>query len=115
MNNRPSNGMMIVGTIVFCVTVAAWLLAEYLGIDTAVLLPFAVPVVGALFIAGPIGAARDAAQQAAQQTNGVLGDRIKAAVAAALADRDAARTRQAVGDVAEDLPEPRRAQTEGDQ
>lgn len=101
-DNRPTLAMMIIGAVIFvCVTVA-WLVAEFNHIGTGALLAFAVPVVAALFVGQQLGATRDAAQQAASQTNGALDSRIKAGVAAALADRDAARTRQAKGDISAD-------------
>lgn len=93
--------MLAAGTIITLATIAAWLYAATHGIDTAPLFAFAIPVVGALVIANGLGKTADAAQQAATQTNGLLGPRIKAEVTAALAERDAARTRQAVGDVSE--------------
>lgn len=99
MSNR--GGQLAAGVVIFVVVVAAWVYAKAHGIETGELISFAVPVVGALFLAGPIGAAASSAQQAAHQTNGVLGDRIEAAVSSALAKRDAARTRQAQGDVSE--------------
>lgn len=92
------------GTIITLGTIAAWLWGKLRGIDTGELMAFVVPIVGALFLVTAVGRAGEAAQQAAQQTNGMLEGRIKAAVASALADRDAARTRQAVGDVSEDGP-----------
>ena len=98
-DNRPTLAMMIIGAVIFVCVTAAWLTAEFNHIGTGALLAFAVPVVGALFIGQQLGATRDAAQQAASQTNGALDARIKAGVAAALADRDAARTRQAKGDI----------------
>jgi len=89
----------ILGTVIFVCVLAAWLVAKDRGIDTGELLSFAVPVVSALFLVGPITKAAESATQAASQTNGQLEPRIQAAVAKALAARDAARTRQAVGDV----------------
>ena len=99
MTEKPTTAMMIIGTIVFVATLGAWLFAEFNHIGTVALLAFAAPVVVALFVGQQLGATRDAAQQAAAQTNGALDSRIKAGVAAALADRDAARTRQANGDI----------------
>ena len=102
-NRQPNNlGPMIVGVIVFVATLTCWLVAEMNGISTGPILGFAVPVVGALFIGNNISAARSAAEQAANQTNGSLEARVKAGTAAALADRDAARTRQTRGDISAD-------------
>ena len=113
-SSRPSTAALTVGTILFVVLVGAWLFAELNGIGTGPLLALAGPIIAGLFLAGPIGEARSAAQAAAAQTNGVMDSRFKAAataalseqheatkaaVAAALADRDAARTRQALGDI----------------
>ena len=111
---RPTPGMMIIGTVIFVATLAAWLYAETHDVDTSALLAFAVPVVGALFLSSGISAARSAAEQSANQTNGSMDAKIRAAmgsalsehdgaleaaVSAALAKRDAARTRQALGDI----------------
>ena len=90
---------MVFGTIIFVATLAAWLYGEQMGVETTTLWTVSTPVVMALFIGTAVGEAADAARQAAAQTNGAMDPRIKAAVAAALADRDAARTRQAVGDL----------------
>lgn len=98
-DNRPTIAMLIIGMVIFVSTLAAWVFAEVNGISTGALLAFAVPVVGALFVGHQIGKAADAAQQAANQTNGVMESRIESAVASALARRDAARTRQAQGDI----------------
>ena len=100
-NNRtPNLPMMIIGVLVFALATAAWLYGERSGIDTTIIWTVATPVVGALFLVGPITSAAQPAQQAAAQTNGILEARMKSAMAAALADRDAARTRQARGDIA---------------
>ena len=98
-DNRPTLAMMVIGAVIFVAVIVAWLVAEFNHIGTGALLAFAVPVVAALFVGQQLAGARDAAQQAASQTNCVLDSRIKAGVAAALADRDAARTRQAKGDI----------------
>jgi len=92
MNNRNQYlPGYIIGTIIFTVTVAGWLYAESHGISTSSLLGFAIPVVGALFLAnGVSNLARDA-RSAATQTNGSLETRVEASVARALASRDAAR------------------------
>lgn len=94
-DNRPTIAMLIIGTIVFVAVLACWLLAEFNHIGTGALLAFAVPVVSALFLANNLTRTASAAQQAASQTNGMLDARVKAAVTAALSDRDAARTWQA--------------------
>ncbi|MGW5239503.1 hypothetical protein ACWEOW_11270 [Monashia sp. NPDC004114] len=91
--------MLGAGTLITLAVIAAWLWGKTNGIETTELMAFAVPVVGALFLVTPLTKAADSAAQAAQQTNGAMDARIKSAVSAALADRDAARTRQAVGDV----------------
>lgn len=93
----------VLGTVIFVAVLGTWLVGKRWGIDTTELMPFAVPVVSALFLVGPISKAAESASQAASQTNGQLEPRIQAAVARALAARDAARTRQAVGDVADAL------------
>lgn len=90
---------LVVGGLVFTVTAGVWLGAEAIGVSTGPLLALAGPVIAALFLAGPVGSAARDAQTAANQTNGGLDQRVKAAVSAALADRDAARTRQALGDI----------------
>jgi hypothetical protein len=96
--------MLLAGTVITIATIGAWLYGATHGIDTAPLFAFVIPVVGALFVAQNLGKTSEAAQQAANQTNGQLGPRIKAAVAEALADRDAARTRQARGDISAGPP-----------
>lgn len=98
--------MLGAGTLIAVATIGAWLYAATHGIDTAPLFAFVIPIVGALFVANGLGKTSEAAQQAATQTNGLLGPRIKAAVSEALADRDAARTRQAMGDVSEGVTGP---------
>ena len=95
--------MLLAGTVISLATIAAWLYGATHSIDTAPLFAFVIPVVGSLFIANGLGKTSEAAQQAATQTNGLLGPRIKAAVSEALADRDAARTRQVQGDISQDL------------
>ena len=97
----PTTITMLFGVVIFVATLAAWLYGESVAhVDTTIVWTVSGPIILALFVGHQLGATADAAQQAANQTNGVLGDRIKAAVAAALADRDAARTRQAQGDIA---------------
>lgn len=90
---------MAFGTIIFVATLAAWLYASERGIDTTVLWTVTTPVVGALFIGGALNKTAEHAEQAAVQTNGSMDHKIKSAVSAALADRDAARTRQSMGDI----------------
>lgn len=92
---------LVIGALVTLAAIGAWVFAKLNNLDTGELMAFVVPIVGALFLVGQVAKGAEAAQQAAQQTNGMLDARVKAAVAAALADRDAARTRQAVGDIAE--------------
>ena len=92
---------LVLGTIITLAGIGAWLWGKLNGIDTTELMSFLVPIVGALFLVTAVSKAGEAAQQAAQQTNGGLEARIKSSVSAALADRDAARTRQAQGDVSD--------------
>jgi hypothetical protein len=96
----------VLGAVLFCAVIAAWTFCKLRQIDTTELLAFAVPVIGALFLVGPINQAAQASQQAAAQTNGVLDARIQSAVSSALAKRDAARTRQAQGDISEAVESP---------
>jgi hypothetical protein len=98
--------MLVAGTVISLATIAAWLYGATHGIDTAPLFAFVIPVVGSLFIANGLGKTAEHAQAAATQTNGMMGPRIKAAVSEALAERDAARTRQAQGDISDDVPPP---------
>lgn len=99
MGTRLSVGHLVAGTVIYITTIAAWILAASRGIDTGPLFYMAGPVVAGLFLLQPLTKAADNAQLAAQQTNGVMDSRIENAVTNALANRDAARTRQAVGDV----------------
>lgn len=96
--------MLCAGCVISLAVIAAWLWGKLHGIETTELMAFAVPVVGALFLVSPISRAGEAAQQAVAQTNGALDARVEQAVAQALAHRDAARTRQAVGDISEAVP-----------
>lgn len=99
---KPTTVTMTFGVVVFLGTLAAWLYGESVAhVDTTIVWTIAGPIILALFVGQQLGTATEAAQQAANQTNGVLDARIKAGVAAALADRDAARTRQAQGDVSQ--------------
>lgn len=100
----PTAVTMGFGVVVFVATLAAWLYGEQAHVDTTIVWTVAGPIVLALFVGHQLGNTADAAKQAASQTNGVLDARVKAAVAAALADRDAARTRQAQGDIGTALP-----------
>lgn len=95
MNDKPTTTMLVIGTVIFVTVTVAWLVAEFNHIGTGALLAFAVPIVGALFIGHQLGSTADAAKQAANQTNGILNERLEAAVTSALAKRDAARTWQA--------------------
>lgn len=100
--NRPTTVTMTFGVVVFIATLGAWLYGESVAhVDTTIVWTISGPIILALFVGQQLGAAADAAQQAANQTNGVLDGRVKAAVASALADRDAARTRQSQGDVSQ--------------
>ena len=103
MNNTMPLRSLVAGVLTFALVLGSWLYGEILGIDTSVLWPVAVPVILGLLVGEVIGNASRNSAQAAQQTNGVMDDRIKASVASALADRDAARTRQSRGDI-EDKP-----------
>jgi hypothetical protein len=98
-DNTRSAVTMGFGVVVFVATLAAWLYGEAHHVDTTIVWTVAGPIILALFVGHQLGTTSDAAKQAASQTNGVLDARVKAAVAAALADRDAARTRQAQGDI----------------
>lgn len=92
---------IVSGTVITVATIAAWLYGALHNLDTGPLFALVVPIVGALFLVGQISSARDAAQQAASQTNGTLEARVVSAVSSALAARDAARTRQANGDISQ--------------
>jgi hypothetical protein len=102
--STPTALTMGFGVAVFVATLAAWLYGETVHIDTTIVWTVAGPIVLALFVGQQLGNTADAAKQAASQTNGALDARVKAAVAAALADRDAARTRQAQGDIGTSVP-----------
>lgn len=97
MNNpRPTTVTMAFGVVVFVATLIAWLYGESVAhVDTTIVWAIAGPIILALFVGQQIGEAKSAAQLAANQTNGMLDARIKAGAAAALAERDAARTHQA--------------------
>ncbi|PKQ22216.1 MAG: hypothetical protein CVT65_14565 [Actinobacteria bacterium HGW-Actinobacteria-5] len=95
----PTAVTMGFGVVVFVATLVAWLYGESVHVPTTILWTVATPIVLALFVGHQLGTTADAARQAATQTNGTLEARVKAAVATALADRDAARTRQAQGDI----------------
>jgi hypothetical protein len=90
---------MTFGTIIFCATLAAWLYGEAHNIDTTVVWTVTTPVIGFLFVGASLSKTAEHAEQAAVQTNGSMDSKIKAAVSSALADRDAARTRQQQGDI----------------
>jgi len=83
---------VICGTIITVASLATWYLAAREHIDTSAILAFVVPIVGALFITGQVAEARNAAQQAASQTNGALDARIVAGAMHAASIRDAAKT-----------------------
>ena len=88
------------GTVIFIATLIAWLYAATHDIDATVLWSVVTPVIGFLFIGGALDKTASHAEAAAIQTNGSMGPKIKAEVAAALAERDAARTWQASQPVA---------------
>lgn len=108
MNTKsvPTAVTMGFGVVVFVATLVAWLYGESVHVPTTILWTVAGPIIIALFVGHQLGTTADAARQAASQTNGVLDARVKAAVSAALADRDAARTRQAQGDIGTAAPAP---------
>lgn len=100
--NKPSTPTAVTmgfGVVIFIATLAAWLYGETAHIDTTIVWTVSGPIILALFVGHQLGTTSDAAKQAASQTNGTMEARVKSAVAAALADRDAARTRQAAGDI----------------
>ena len=97
---KPDWHTMIFGVLIFCATLAAWLFGELHGVETTILWSVATPVILALFVGQGLADTAANARAAATQTNGNMDGRIKAAVSSALADRDAARTRQAKGDIA---------------
>lgn len=103
MNNNKGQTIaaMTFGTVIFLATLAAWLYGSERGIDTGVLWSVVTPVIGFLFVGGALNKTAEHAEQAAVQTNGSMDHKIKSAVSAALAERDSARTRQAVGDISE--------------
>lgn len=86
---------MLFGTIIFVSTLVAWIYASLNDIDSTVLWSVVTPVIGFLFVGGALNKTADHAEQAAIQTNGSMEAKIKAQVASALAERDAARTWQA--------------------
>lgn len=91
---KPNTSTMIFGVIIFLAALGAWLWGETHNVNTDILWIVTTPVIGALFIGHQLGATAEHAQQAANQTNGLLEGRVKSAMSSALADRDAARTRQ---------------------
>lgn len=95
--------MIAAGTIIVLATLAAWLYAAKNGIESSPLWAFSIPIAGALLIGHQLSRVGENAKQAAVQTNGNMEARMKAAAAQALAERDAARTRQAQGDISEDV------------
>lgn len=116
MSAQPATGrtnvivvvQLVIGCLITMAAIGAWIFAKLNGVETGELMAFVVPVVGALFLVTSVSRAGDAAQQAASQTNGMLDARVKSAVAAALADRDAARTRQSQGDISDSATTPHR-------
>lgn len=88
---KPSTVTMAYGTVIFVITVTAWLYSALNNIDSGVLWNVAVPVIIALFVGDKLRETADAAKRAATQTNGNLDARVENAVTAALSRRDAAR------------------------
>lgn len=109
MTDRPPLGASLVGLAYLVVLVGAWLLAESMHIPTEPLWLITPLVLGVVLIGQPLSTIASNAKAAATQTNGSMDARIQAGVARALADRDAARTRQAVGDSGLSAPLPSRA------
>lgn len=100
MNTHPMpTRSLVAGTVIFLATLAAWLYGAQAGVDTTMLWAVSTPLVLGLFLGETVTAAATSARQAAIQTNGSLEGRVKAATAQALAERDAARTRQVLGDI----------------
>lgn len=99
MQKTVNLSTMVIGVILFLASLAAWIYCAERGINTDILWAVVVPILTALFIGHQLGTTAENAQKAADQTNGSLEPRVKAAVASALADRDKARTRQIQGDV----------------
>ena len=99
----------IIGVVVFLAVLAAWLYGEERGVDTEILWITATPVIMALAVGQGLANTANAAKQAADQTNGTLEARIQASLTSALAARDAARTRQAAGDIATPTHKPERS------
>ncbi|MFT3876187.1 MAG: hypothetical protein QM708_07185 [Propioniciclava sp.] len=95
---------LVAGIIMTGLFLGAWLAAEQSGVDSSPIWVIAGPVILGLLVGEVVASASRNSAQAASQTNGVLDARIKAAVSAALADRDAARTRQAQGDISTAQP-----------
>lgn len=92
---------MLVGLGVLVVVVVAWLYGATHGVDVTPLWAIAPALLVALFLGAGVAQAGQFAQQAAQQTNGALDARIAKVMSDQLANRDAARTRQAVGDISQ--------------
>ena len=107
----PRLYVMIVGLLIFTVTCVSWLFAAIHKVDPGPLFYIAGPVIASIFLAPAIGDSAKNSAIAANNTNGQMDGRIKSAVASALSERDATRTRQAVGDISIDnaaiLPIPR--------
>lgn len=87
---KTSTATLVVGTIVFVVTVAAVVVLQVTAHPTDQLLTLAGPVVAALLITGRIDHHADTEQtkldRITAQTNGVLDQRIKSGTTAALKD-----------------------------
>ena len=89
-----SNSSMVIGTILFVFSLAAWVYCAERDINTDILWAVVVPILTALFIGHQLGSIGENAQKAAEQTNGSLIPRMEAAVQSAMAKRDAARMYQ---------------------
>ena len=90
---------MLFGTIIFVVSLGAWLYASERGIPTEIIWVVAIPVITALFVGESLAATSRNTLKAVEQTNGALEARVESAVARTLGNRDAARTRQSMGDI----------------
>lgn len=95
---------MVFGTIVFMCSLGAWLYASEHGLQTDIIWTVTVPIIIGLFLGEQLSKTASNAAKAVEQTNGSLSAKIETIVARALANRDAARTRQAQGDVGGPTP-----------
>ena len=92
--SQRSVSSMVIGTILFVFSLAAWVYCAERDINTDILWAVVVPILTALFIGHQLGSIGENAQKAAEQTNGTLIPRVEAAVQTAMAKRDAARLYQ---------------------